>query len=55
MKNRYVLITRIVISLIIASLISVIFFHGIHPVKTPALAAGLLFFAYVFESSRNKE
>jgi hypothetical protein len=55
MKRFYILIIRIVVSLIIASLMSVIFFNGIHPVKTPALAAGLLFFAYIFESARNKE
>ena len=42
-------------SLVIASLISLIFFNGIHPFKTPALAAGLLFFAYIFAQSRNKE
>ena len=55
MKNTYVFITRMVISLIVASIISMIFFNGLHPLKTPALAAGLLFFAYIFESSKNKE
>jgi hypothetical protein len=55
MKKFYILIARIVVSAIVASLISVIFFSGIHPVKTPALAAALLFFAYIFESSRKKE
>jgi len=55
MKKFYILIIRMVVSLIIASLLSVIFFNGIHPVKTPALAAGLLFFSYIFESTRKKE
>lgn len=55
MKNIYILIVRVVVSAVIACLISIIFFKGIHPLKTPGLAAGLLFFAYVFESSRNKE
>jgi hypothetical protein len=54
MKNIYLLIIRIIVSIILASIISVIFFKGIHPVKTPALAAGLLIFAYIFEQSRHK-
>lgn len=54
MKRFYIFLARVVISLVIASLISLFFFKGIDPVKTPALAAGLLFFAYVFESTRDK-
>ena len=55
MKNFYVMIARIVLSLIIASVLSMIFFNGLHPVKTPALAAGFLLFAYIFEYSKKKE
>jgi hypothetical protein len=54
MKKTYILLARIVISLIIASIISMLFFNGIDSFKTPALAAGLLFFAYLFESTRDK-
>ena len=55
MKKYNILIIRIVVAIILASVISVVFLKGIHPVKTPALAAGLLFFAYVFENTRNKK
>ena len=40
MKKYNMLIIRIVVAIILSSLISVVFLKGIHPVKTPALAAG---------------
>jgi phosphate starvation-inducible membrane PsiE len=54
-KSAYILILRIVISIGVASVISIFFFDGINYIKTPLLAGGLLILAYMFESSRKKE
>ena len=54
-KFVYILLIRIALSIVGASIISVFFFDGVDYVKTPPLAGGLLILAYVFESSRKKE
>ena len=55
MKSLYILVIRIVISIGVASIISIFFFKGIHYMKTPLLAGALVILAYMFESSRKKE
>ncbi|MFC1493779.1 hypothetical protein ACFL6W_00720 [Thermodesulfobacteriota bacterium] len=54
-KFVYILLIRMALSIVGASVISVFFFDGINYVKTPLLAGGLLILAYMFESSRKKE
>ena len=54
-KFAYILFLRIAISIVGASIVSVLFFNGIDYVKTPLLAGALLILAYMFESSREKE
>lgn len=55
MKKIYILLVRIIVSITIATIISMFFFNGIHAVKTPSLAAALLILAYLFENTRKKE
>jgi hypothetical protein len=55
MRGVYIFIARLVIASVAALVISLLFFNGIHPIKTPLLTAGLMFFAFVFEKSRNNK
>ena len=53
MKKIYIFLARLLVAAVLSTLISMFFFGGLHPVKSPALAAGLLVFSYIFEQTRN--
>lgn len=55
MKYLYIFIIRLIVSAVIASLISLFFFQGIQVYKTSSLAAVLLAFAYLFEYVKKRD
>ena len=55
MRYIYILVLRILLSLIMASLISLLFFNGIGLYKTSLLAGIMFVLAYLFEYTRNRD
>ena len=57
MKYLYTFLLRLVLSIILAYIISIFFFKGLHPLRTSLLAAVMLVLAYLFEytKKRNRE
>ncbi|MDB9822474.1 hypothetical protein OAC89_02120 [Deltaproteobacteria bacterium] len=55
MKYFYIFLSRLILSVGMASIISVFFFNGIHSIKTPLLAGVMLVLAYMFEYTKKRE
>jgi hypothetical protein len=55
MKTMYALLLRLTLSIVLAGIISQIFFKGIHAIKTPALAVIMFILAYLFEYTRKRD
>jgi hypothetical protein len=55
MKTVYALLLRLALSIILAGIISLIFFKGIHAIKTSALAVIMFILAYLFEYGRKRD
>jgi hypothetical protein len=55
MKNFKIFIIRLIVSLFLAVIIGRFFFEGSQFVKTAALAAVMLFLAYLFEYTKKRD
>ena len=55
MKYVITFILRLALSVLLAAIISWLFFKGIQPLKTPILAIVMLILAYLFEYTKKRD
>ncbi|MBW1768340.1 MAG: hypothetical protein JRJ65_15000 [Deltaproteobacteria bacterium] len=55
MGTIYILVSRLILSIILASVISHIFFNGVQVAKTGGLAAVMFVLSYLFEFTRKRD
>ena len=55
MKIFYIFLFRLILSFIMASIMSMFFFNGIHAFKTSLLAAVMIILAYLFEYTKKRD
>ena len=55
MKQFYIFLMRLMLAVVMASIISLFFFNGIHLLKTSLLAGVMLLLAYLFEYTKKRD
>ncbi len=55
MGTIYILLARLILAVILASVISSVYFNGIQIYKTGALAAAMFALSYMFELTRKRD